>query len=205
MRFLASAPSMTARTSSSRMMRYSSPSSLISWPEYLPNRMVSPALTSSGMRLPSSFTLPSPAAMTLPCCGFSLAVSGMMIPPTFCSPSSMRWTMMRSCSGLTFMLCAPSVVKCGCPCGLQPGDAAERRRALALALATANYMSADWQCQRATAKPVRSAGAACGLAAPIRRLILYSPIFRVSVLRWMPSASAVLRQAAVAAARARAR
>ena len=41
-------------------------------------------------RLPSSLTLPVPTAMTLPCCGFSLAVSGMMIPPTFCSPSSMR-------------------------------------------------------------------------------------------------------------------
>ena len=85
------------------MMRYSSPSSLISCPEYLPNRMRSPALTSSGTRLPSSFDLPLPAAMTLPCCGFSLAESGMMIPPTFCSPSSRRWTMMRSCSGLTFM------------------------------------------------------------------------------------------------------
>ena len=35
-------------------------------------------------------TLPLPAAMTLPCCGFSLAVSGMMIPPIFCSPSSRR-------------------------------------------------------------------------------------------------------------------
>ena len=35
-------------------MMYSSPSSLISWPEYLPNRMVSPAFTSSGTRLPSS-------------------------------------------------------------------------------------------------------------------------------------------------------
>jgi hypothetical protein len=32
------------------------------------------------MRLPSSFDLPFPAAMTLPCCGFSLAESGMMIP-----------------------------------------------------------------------------------------------------------------------------
>ena len=41
-------PSITARTSSSFMIRYSSPSSLISWPEYLPNRIVSPALTSSG-------------------------------------------------------------------------------------------------------------------------------------------------------------
>src|SRR5688500_4437706 len=95
--------SRIARTSSSRMMRYSSPSILISCPEYLPNRMVSPSLTSSGCRAPSSLNLPWPVAMTLPCWGFSLALSGMMIPPTFCSPSSMRETMMRSCSGLTFM------------------------------------------------------------------------------------------------------
>ena len=93
-------PSMTASTSSSRMMRYSSPSSLTSWLVYLPKRIRSPALTSRGTRLPSSFTLPLPAAMTLPCCGFSLAVSGMMIPPIFCSPSSRRRTMSRSCSGL---------------------------------------------------------------------------------------------------------
>src|SRR5580765_2937435 len=109
--FLVSPSSMTARTSSSRMMRNSSPSSLISWPEYFPNRMRSPDLTSSGTRLPSSFDLPFPAAMTLPCWGFSLAESGMMIPPIFCSPSSMRETMMRSCNGLTFMLCTPSVMK----------------------------------------------------------------------------------------------
>jgi hypothetical protein len=52
--------------------------------------MVSPAWTSSAMRLPSSFTLPLPAAITLPCWGFSFAESGMMIPPIFCSPSSRR-------------------------------------------------------------------------------------------------------------------
>ena len=63
------------------MIRYSMPSSLISWPEYLPNRIVSPALTSSGTRLPSLLILPRPAASTLPCCGFSLAESGMMIEP----------------------------------------------------------------------------------------------------------------------------
>ena len=83
---------LAQRISSSRMMRYSSPSSLISWPEYLPKRIVSPALTSSGVSLPSFSVLPLPTAMTLPCCGFSLAVSGMMIPPTFCSPSSANWT-----------------------------------------------------------------------------------------------------------------
>ena len=39
------------------MIKYSTPSSLISWPAYLPNRMVSPTLTSSGTRLPSSLDL----------------------------------------------------------------------------------------------------------------------------------------------------
>src|ERR1700719_2875552 len=65
---------MTPNTSSSRMMMYSSPSSLTSCPEYLPKRMRSPALTSGCWRVPSSLTLPMPAAITLPCCGFSLAV-----------------------------------------------------------------------------------------------------------------------------------
>jgi len=39
-------PSTIASTSSSRMMRRSWPSIVISWPEYLPKRIVSPALTS---------------------------------------------------------------------------------------------------------------------------------------------------------------
>ena len=42
------APLMTPRTSSSFMMRKSSPSSLISVPEYLPNKMQSPSLTARG-------------------------------------------------------------------------------------------------------------------------------------------------------------
>src|ERR1039458_8154185 len=92
------------RTSSSRMMRNSSPSSLISVPEYLPKRMVSPALTSSGNTLPSSFDLPLPTAITSPCCGFSLAESGMMMPPRMLSPSSMRRTRMRSCRGVNFVV-----------------------------------------------------------------------------------------------------
>ena len=93
------------------------------------------------MRLPSSLALPLPAAMTLPCCGFSLAESGMMIPPIFCSPSSRRWTMMRSCSGLTFMLSSPSVV-----CGLEVCLPLDADSTLAVARATANYM-AGWHCQ----------------------------------------------------------
>src|SRR5207344_2082166 len=97
-------PLMTASTSSSFMIRYSTPSSLISWPEYLPKRIVSPAFTSSFTRSPSSLTLPLPAALTVPRCGFSLAESGMMMPPTCCSPSSRRWTRIRSWRGRTFMV-----------------------------------------------------------------------------------------------------
>src|SRR5438105_2456600 len=72
--------SRMARTSSSRRMRYSLSSILTSEPEYFPNRILSPAFTSSGIFLPSSPTFPVPAAITLPSCGFSLAVSGRMIP-----------------------------------------------------------------------------------------------------------------------------
>jgi hypothetical protein len=39
---------------------------------------------------------PGPTAMTSPCCGFSLAVSGMMMPPTVFSSASMRLTTTRS-------------------------------------------------------------------------------------------------------------
>src|SRR2546425_67345 len=73
--------STTPRMSSSRTMRCSSPSSSTSEPEYLPNRMVSPTFTPTGISLPSSFTLPLPTATILPCSGFCFAVSGMMIPP----------------------------------------------------------------------------------------------------------------------------
>src|SRR5438309_5746311 len=78
--FLA-APLRMPRTSSSRMMMNSSPSSLISVPEYLPNRMRSPSFTSRGRILPSSLILPLPTEITSPSCGFSFAVSGTMIPP----------------------------------------------------------------------------------------------------------------------------
>src|SRR5687768_3447947 len=72
--------------------------------------MVSPALTSSGTRLPSLLALPRPAASTLPCCGFSLAESGMTIAPTRSVDSSRRSTMRRSWSGLTFMNVTPETL-----------------------------------------------------------------------------------------------
>jgi len=94
-------PSMTPRMSSSRRIRCSSPSSLISLPVYLPKRTRSPFLTSGGTTLPSS-RRPGPTAVTRPSWGFSLAVSGMMIPPVLrSSRSSIRFTITRSNSGRT--------------------------------------------------------------------------------------------------------
>ena len=54
-----------------------------------------------------------PTAMTLPSCGFSLAVSGMMIPPLGLRFPSRRLTRMRSCSGRTFTLPSPHAGRCG--------------------------------------------------------------------------------------------
>src|SRR5262249_24753129 len=99
--------SQMPRTSSSRMMRCSSPSILTSVPEYLLKSTRSPFLISSGWSLPSSSTLPLPTETTLPSEGFSLAVSGMMIPPLVFSSSSMRLTRMRSWSGRIFMRSVP--------------------------------------------------------------------------------------------------
>jgi len=105
------------RTSSSRMIRNSSPSSLISVPEYLPKRIWSPALTSSGNTLPSSFDLPLPTEITSPCCGFSLALSGMMMPPRMLSPYSTRRTRMRSCSGVNVFAIALHLLSYDLPGG----------------------------------------------------------------------------------------
>ena len=49
--------------------------------------------------------------MTSACRGFSLAVSGMMIPPTFCSASSILRTRTRSRRGFTFAIRCPPVVR----------------------------------------------------------------------------------------------
>jgi hypothetical protein len=86
----------TPRMSLSFMMIRSSPSIFTSVPDHLPNRILSPALTSSGVTLPSSARAPVPTEMTSPSCGFSLAVSGIMIPPDVFSSASMRRTRTRS-------------------------------------------------------------------------------------------------------------
>ena len=59
-------------------------------------------LTSSGMRLPSSSRRPSPAATTVPRCGFSLAVSGRTIPVLVVSSRPEGRTTTRSPSGRSF-------------------------------------------------------------------------------------------------------
>src|SRR5262249_9198748 len=78
------------------MMRYSVPSIFPSVPDHLPNSPRSPTFTSIGMSLPVSSRPPGPTAMISPCCGFSLAVSGMMMPPAVFSSASMRLTTTRS-------------------------------------------------------------------------------------------------------------
>src|SRR6185312_1758070 len=90
--------------SSSRMCRRSAPSILNSWPEYLPNRTLSPAFTPIGWSLPLSSVLPGPTATTSPIEGFSAAVSGMTMPPADLRSSSSRLTMTRSCKGFSFMV-----------------------------------------------------------------------------------------------------
>ena len=78
----------TPMMSDSFMIRSSSPSSLISVPDHLPNSTRSPTLRSIGINLPDSSRPPGPIAVISPCEGFSLALSGMMMPPlVFCSAS----------------------------------------------------------------------------------------------------------------------
>src|SRR5882724_1080856 len=64
-------------------------------------RTLSPFLTVKSTFLPLSSILPVPRATTLPSCGFSFAVSGIMIPPFFTSCSSIGCTSTRSPSGFT--------------------------------------------------------------------------------------------------------
>ena len=77
-------------------------------PPYLLYRTVWPTSTSSGISSPElSARLPGPTARTLPCCGFSLAVSGMTRPDAVVCSASLGWTTMRSSSGFSAMLCVP--------------------------------------------------------------------------------------------------
>src|SRR5213080_2326688 len=64
-------------------------------------RTLSPFFTVKSTFLPLSSILPVPRATTLPSCGFSFAVSGIMIPPFFTSCSSIGCTSTRSPSGFT--------------------------------------------------------------------------------------------------------
>src|SRR5690242_17178289 len=59
------------------------------------------------MRLPSSSSLPSPTARTLPFCGFSFAVSGRTMPLAVVSSSSTALTIRRSPRGLSFITSEP--------------------------------------------------------------------------------------------------
>src|SRR5689334_12225454 len=109
--------------SSSRMTRYSVPSIFAAEPEYLPNRMRSPILTSSGRILPSSRILPLPTAITLPWSGFSAALSGMTMPPADLLSPSMRSTTTRSWRGRIFIMMW--ILRVGAP---QLAAAVRRRR-----------------------------------------------------------------------------
>src|SRR5262249_44452392 len=98
----------TPMMSDSFMIRSSSPSSLTSVPDHLPNSTRLPGFKSIGMSLPFSSRPPGPTAMTSPSCGFSLAVSGMMIPPLVFSSASIRRTTTRSCRGRNLVLAMTS-------------------------------------------------------------------------------------------------
>ena len=65
-------------TSSSLIIIKSSPSIFTSSPEYLLKSILSPTLTSIGLRFPSLFNAPGPAATISPSDGFSLAVSNVL-------------------------------------------------------------------------------------------------------------------------------
>src|SRR5687768_10094880 len=67
---------------------------------------MSPTFTSSGTRLPLSSMRPGPTEMTVPSCGFSLAVSGMTRPEAVVVSASLAWTTTRSSSGLMLTLVA---------------------------------------------------------------------------------------------------
>src|SRR6266540_3892712 len=96
---------------------------------------VSPTLTSSDTRVPSS-NRPGPTATTSPSCGFSLAVSGMTMPEAVVSSPSPGLTTMRSSSGCRLTLIVPPV-----PGLTRPASGHER-------VALANRRMALWRDQR---------------------------------------------------------
>src|SRR5581483_2147047 len=65
---------------------------------------VSPSFTDIFARLPSSRIRPGPTAITFPCCGFSLAVSGSTIPPAVRSSCVCAFTTTLSPSGRIFIV-----------------------------------------------------------------------------------------------------
>src|SRR6185436_5610416 len=75
----------------------------ISVPPYFEISTLSPDFTVKSTFLPLSSILPVPRATTLPSCGFSLAVSGIMMPPFLVSCSSIGCTSTRSPSGFTLI------------------------------------------------------------------------------------------------------
>src|SRR5579863_3302532 len=101
--FLASVSWSTPMISLSFMIRRSTPSSLTSVPDHLPNNTRSPTLRSIGINLPVSSRPPGPTATISPCEGFSWAVSGMMMPPADFASGSIRSTTTQSCSGRNFI------------------------------------------------------------------------------------------------------
>ncbi len=112
--------------SDSFMIRSSSPSSLTSVPDHLPNSTRSPVFTSIGMSLPASSRPPGPTATTSPSCGFSLAVSGMMMPPLVFASASIRLHDHAVVQGTEFRL-GHWVLVGALSARLEPGGPVDRR------------------------------------------------------------------------------
>jgi len=63
------------------MINSSSPSTVTSVPDHLPNRTLSPTDTAISISSPLSLREPSPADTISPSAGFSFALSGIISPP----------------------------------------------------------------------------------------------------------------------------
>src|ERR1019366_1505017 len=111
------------------MMSRSSPSTLTSEPDHLPNKILSPTLRSIGTSLPASSQAPGPTATILPSCGFSLALSGMMMAPLVFSSPSRRLTTTRSCRGRNVILVSSLFWAGDCPGGSSLGKPTSKKLA----------------------------------------------------------------------------